>query len=70
MKKAKKKAREATLANLDDHGGKAGLDSSSSSGSDSNSRDSDSNSSSRSSQSSNYGRGSWQRKRDIDKEDE
>jgi hypothetical protein len=70
MKKAKKKAREATLADLDDHGGKAGLDSSSSSSSNSNSRDSDSNSSSHTSQSSNYGRGSWWRKGDIDKEDE
>jgi hypothetical protein len=70
MKKAKKKARKAMFANLDDHGGKAGLDSSSSSGSDSDSSNSDRDSSSHTSQSSNYGHGSWWRKGDIDKEDE
>jgi hypothetical protein len=70
MKKAKKNAREATFADLDDHGGKAGLDSSSSSGSKSNSSDSDSDSSSHTSQSSNHGCGSWRRKGDINKESE
>jgi hypothetical protein len=70
-KKAKKEARKATLANLDDHGGKAGLDSSSSSSSssDSDSSSSDSESSSNTSQSSNYGRGGWRRKGEIAKED-
>jgi hypothetical protein len=70
MKKAKKEARKATLANLDDHGGKARLDSSSSSGSNSDISDSDSDSSSHTSQSSNYGRGSWLLKGDLAKEDE
>jgi hypothetical protein len=70
MKKAKNKVRKATLADLNDHGGKVGLDSSSSSGSDSNSSYSDSNSSSHTSQSSNYGHGSWRRKGDIAKEEE
>jgi hypothetical protein len=71
MKKAKKKARKVTLAGLDDHGGKAGLDSSSSSSSSSNSNsiDSDSDSSSHTSQSSNYGHGSWRHRGDIAKED-
>ncbi len=69
MKKAKKKARKATLAGFNDHGGKAGLDSSSSSSSDSNNIDSDSNSSSHTSQSSNYGHGSWRCGGDIAEED-
>ena len=71
MNKAKKRAKKDMLAGLDDHGGKAGQDSSSSSSSssDSNSSNSDSNSSSDSSQSSNYGRGSWRRGGDIAVED-
>jgi hypothetical protein len=65
MKKAKKKAKKDTFAGLNDHGGKAGQDSSSSSSSNSNSSNSDSNSSSDSDQSSNYGGGSWQCRGDI-----
>jgi hypothetical protein len=65
MKKAKKKAKKDMLAGQDDHGGKAGQDSSSSSSSNSESSNSDSNGSSDSDQSSNYGRGSWQRGGDI-----
>jgi hypothetical protein len=63
------KAKKATLADLNDHGGKAGQDSSSSSSSNSDSSNSDSDSSSDSSQSSNYGRGSWRRGGDIAVED-